>query len=303
MMKYIIAAVLFIGLVGLSGCLDLPIFSDKAPKEEAAFVGGTVGLQGTFLQLPQRIFQNTELNIILRVENKGEATVPQGAAQFTLNNAGAFQISQAIQTNVDGALERVKKFGASVQSSDPIDFNWTSPGPQGLILTEEQAIPFSVDLCYPYSTFAVAKGCAARTNESGVCEPDAFKTVQNSGSPIQVTSLRNVAVPRADGTLELALIMEIENRGNGDVFNTTTACSNLESGYLDKADVKAISFGGRERPFTCTPSTSLSFINDEAKTTCRITVNAAADVEDDLLIELAYYYRERVSSSISVIPL
>jgi|GEM_PF-7113601 len=302
-MKLLIV-LLFVFLVGVSGCLNISIFKDKAPAEEAAFVGGTQGLTAEFVELPQKIFQDTSMDIKLRVQNKGEAAIPEGSAQFTLNNAGAFQVDPAVQTNeVD--FDKVRKFGSAVQGSIPTEIVWSSPGPRGLILTEEQSIPISVDLCYPYSTFTLTKACAARSSTSTICQPDAFLDVQNSGAPIQVTSLRNVAVPR-EGAIELALIMEIENLGEGDVYYDASldSCNELSSTFLDKAFVKSISFGNlRVTEPECTPGTTLSFINDIAKTTCRITVDTTADIENDLVVELGYYYRERVSAAVSVIPL
>jgi len=298
MKKEIMLGIAVIALVAMSGCL-----SSKGTTS-SAFVGGTDGLTMQFQNLPSTVFPNAPFNILVLVGNAGETDIPQNGATFVLNNAANFGISptKAQQTNSEG-LAGSRKVANGTVPGEQVIIAWPDASFKGTVLTEEQSVPISVDACYPYKSSATASVCAARTDK--ICNPIGDKDVQSSGAPVQVTSLKQIAQALDSKRVQMQVTVEIENKGDGKVYSTSTnssaQCPSPSIDYLDIVNVTGMKFGNAAIPFNCDEN-PIQLYQNKGELNCVVSINTASDIQDQLSIELAYKYKQSISSSIAAIP-
>lgn len=293
-MKNIIAIFLLIGIFAVSGCLG-------GKTETAAFVGGNEGLALSFMDLPASVFTESVFDINVLVQNKGEADVSAHNATLTLNNAQSLGITDAIKNNT-GALDRARRTGESISLGGTEPISWPDATFKGALITEQQTVPFSVDVCYPYETTAIALACAGRTDK--VCKRVEEKTVQSSGAPIKVTKFSQVAVQRAMG-VELAFTIDVENKGSGDVYDPAAACTGAEALMPSQKDIvaiKEITFDSEPKTPTCLKE-PISLWENKGSITCKFDVaNSTQDFSAELVVKLNYIYKDRLIGAMTVIP-
>ncbi|MEM2873942.1 MAG: hypothetical protein QW063_00580 [Candidatus Nanoarchaeia archaeon] len=287
-------------VIVVSGCISLPIFSTREIESET-FIGGTDGLVLRFLSLPSTVLQNQSFSIVALVENKGESDINAEDAFFTLNNANAFNIPDKEITKRNSIkLTGAKLVGGVVMPGGSEQIAWGPAKITSLILTEQQIIPLSIDACYPYTTTATSRVCISKTHK--LCEPVAEKIVKNSGAPIQLTSLRQIALPK-NNDIELTLIFEIKNVGGGAVFEAVASCPNPNIAQKDYVNIKAIKLGGKSLDLKNCSELSMSLFENKGSASCTFTIPATTDYEEQLTIELEYKYKKGLSGQVVTVPI
>ena len=202
-----------------------------------AFIGGTEGLRSTFMagNPPEAVFDasNSNFAIVVKLENIGENTVNVGDGYVKINglDPGTFGVStlQApIGVDINGA---VKNFDGSTLNGGIATVEFPGlhyiPSIQGNLQQTVWA-----DVCYKYATKATAQLCIKKNaemliNNKKICDVEGEKNPQNSGAPIQVTSLKeNFA-----GSGKIGVTLVITHKGKGDNFfkDSDTVCDDVES--------------------------------------------------------------------------
>lgn len=278
-----------IAVFAVSGC--------TTQEATGAFAGGTDGLTASFINLPTSVFTESTFDINLLLQNKGEADIPVNAALLSLNNAGTLGITEASKSNIKN-LNKVRRINDTIIAGGSEPISWQSASFKGAAITEQQAVPFSVNVCYPYATTAIAAACAGKTDK--VCNPIEEKPVQSSGAPIQVTRLMQVAVPKATG-VELAFTIDVENKGEGDVYGPGSICAALSPDQKDIVTIKSIIFNGEPKTADCI-NAPISLSENQGSITCNFDVNVAQDFSAELVVQLNYVYRGLLNGAITVIP-
>lgn len=300
MKKIIFLMIAIIAVFAISGCTK---------EQPAAFAGGTDGLAVSFINLPTSVFTSSVFDINILLQNKGEADVPLGKAVLTLNNAQTLGITNAIKTNTK-LLTRVRKIVNTTIPGETESLAWQNASFKGIIITEQQAPPFSIDACYPYETTAIATACAGKTSD--VCKPVEEKTVQSSGAPIQVTKFSQIAVPKTSG-VELAFTIDVENQGKGSVYDSAAVCSynlsaiDLRPEQIDTIVVNSITFNNIAiNPLTACPLDRgrpiISLSDKKGLITCNFDVAVTQDFSAELVVKLGYIYKDSLNGAITVIP-
>jgi hypothetical protein len=150
--------------------------------------------------------------------------------------------------------------------------------------------------------------CVARS--SNLCQPVSERIIQSSGAPIQVTGLKQIAQP-SGGNVELGLEFEIANLGSGDVFPSSAQCPAPNLSQKGVITIESLKLGSREvRPGVCSDvlranccsEVSIATFEDEGSANCRLSVETTRDFEEQLTLVLAYKYRDKITSEVSVIP-
>jgi hypothetical protein len=309
MKSSLIFAVMFSAVVFAGGCIQLDFLGTRQ-QEATAFAGGTSGLTLAFQDLPTTILTNVAFDIKVIVENAGEFTIPQGAAVFTLNNAELFSITNSVQYNNLSDLDGVRLVRDTIIPGGRDLASWRNAIFKGVVLTEQQLVPIAVDACYPYMTTAVSRICVAA--DSDVCEPSGIKTVENSGAPVQVSNLRQVA-QQSGNNIELGLLFDVTNNGNGDAFAATASCPSPDATTnRDTITIKSLKVGNKivspvlqcdqNRNTDCCSEPELTMFRGSGSDSCRVSVQGTGGFEEQLSIELEYKYKDRITAQIAVIP-
>lgn len=287
-----ILIIAMMAIFAVSGCTQ---------QKGAAFVGGTDGLKLSFQDVPQTVFANVPFQLAVLVQNAGESKIDIGNATFVLNNAQNFNITAPSTTNKE-ILPAARIVQDTIMPGGQELISWGSAkftGQIGVPLPEEQPISIAVDACYPYSTTMIARVCIARSNK--ICEPAAEKVVQNSGAPIQVTKFKQIAQPE-NGNIILSLIIEVANKGKGDVYAAGAVCSGLTLEDQSIVNVTKITLGNEvyeAYSLNCEP---IALFDGEGSTSCSLTIPATTDYEEELSVVLNYTYKQRLTTEIAVIP-
>lgn len=332
-MKYWIFAFVAISVL-LVSCGPQQTGSDISP-----FVGGTQGLLMSFVENapPPFIYDNGGMpfSVIVQLTNSGEAAVGVGATSFdpSFDNTNQFGVVRVVgisPTQYAGQpgvnLETLKTFeeadilldGAKrivdgtiiAGTTDQISLEGYNYKPD---LVGDDDATIRAELCYDYSTKARAKICIKsdtleNVQDSTICTLSGLKDVQNSGAPVQVTSVTESPL----GKNKLQVTFVIENVGGGIIFRkveesvgsmTLDDVCNVQSpvnpdrnvvkvkayiGSLDNTDalVECTQFGGsNEGPITLYAGTAATVV-------CKISTMTTqrALYTDNLYINLEYAY-------------
>jgi hypothetical protein len=232
-MKNMSILVILVALaVVLSGC------GTSNTGTNTAFIGGNTGLKVDFLpgNPPDAIYDANQsaFSIVTKLENVGETTVAAGDAYVRINGLdpgaygwnGPFQKSTeedilGARKNFDGS---VLNGGVSTVEFGGLSYHTTIQG------NLEQTI--WADVCYKYTTKTTTQLCIKSNpqlliGDQKICDVEGEKNPQNSGAPIQVTSLKESFA----GTGKIGVSMVITHTGTGDAFFDPDAavCNDIES--------------------------------------------------------------------------
>lgn len=260
MKKVLILVMLAALAVFLSGC------GGQSNTGGAAFIGGTDGLKVEFLQgnPPEAIYDNkqSEFAIVLKLENVGEDDVESGDGYVKINglDPGTYGWTQTggfrkpINELIQGAR---KNFDGSVLNGGIVTIDF---GPLKYLPTIQGNLQQTVwaDICYKYTSKMTTQLCIKKDPQllignKKICDVEGEKSPQNSGAPIQITSLKESFA----GSGKIGVSMTITHVGNGDAFfdPDVQTCNDVESDpYRGKVyvEVKSVSLGGANIIPKCT---------------------------------------------------
>lgn len=292
------------------------------------FIGGTEGLRTTFLQGSPPVMTTDGgtggFSIVVKLENVGENTIQatDGYVQIWGLDAGTynsnipdfkkfFSDQQGFGTELRGA---VKNFDGSVLNGGvaTIDF-----GDLKYMPTIQGDMPQTIwaNVCYKYTTKTAAQICVKNNIEQGItgkeiCQVEGERNPQNSGGPIQVTSLKESYA----GNGKIGITLKIEHSGSGDNFfkDDQLFCNNVESN-TDKGKVKVqfadVLISGHSVPVVCQGVSSDGYVRlfkdgTSKETTmlyCTIDVSGNNNiVEVPLDLRLSYVYLQHATTDITI---
>ncbi len=307
MKKIYVLFSLFVILLFIGGCKKT-----VETKLSGAYVGGDGGLGLSFVEdePPERVLDadSEQFFITLLLENKGEFDIDVDEARITISGIekNQFQISSLTETNKNfiNGLEKKREE--------------TLPGGQDEItytakykpdLNQDFTPTVTASVCYAYGTRTLTKLCLrkdiARRSREAECTVDEHKTIENSGAPIQVTSLNEMK----GGSNKIRVIFNIENVGEGTVYEKGSFSSGSCSEDMSKEDRLNVEI----RPvsginFKCARlgggASGVIKLNTEGKSvvTCEADTSGLQETafEDPLNINLDYVYKERISKALTV---
>jgi len=237
-----------------------------------AFIGGTVGLTSEFMpgQPPAAVFdgKQSEFAIVVKLENVGESDIAANDGYVSINGLepGTYGTS-TFKKNIDTAIPGAKKnFDGNTLHGGivTVEFDKLSYGPviQGNL---EQTV--WADVCYKYMTKTTTQLCIKKDpqlllNDNKICDVEGEKSPQNSGAPIQVTSLKESFA----GNGKIGITLMIAHNGNGANFfdDRATICNDVETentrGKIHVL-VKPVTLGGKTVTPQCTGLSETSGTN------------------------------------------
>jgi hypothetical protein len=292
-------AALFI--IFLAGCAG----GGKTEKVEltAPFVGGTTGLVSDFVDFRSPVFDGGRdpFDVVVKLENKGEFTVPANRARVKLSgvNPAEFarleeQLSASPPEDVLGV--RVDPQG-NILPGSPVFVEFTGLNHIPPIAGSQLAFPLRAEVCYLYSTRAVSKLCVRENilspEAGGICEVNEDKPVFNSGAPVQVLNVKESA--RAKD--KIGFSFEIANSGTGQLFERGSACDRSTRAKENKVYVIVNSgLPGLQCTGLNTAGTKAegftTLFEGKKIVTCTQGVSSRTDFEQQLDIEVIYDYEE-----------
>ncbi|MGV8086037.1 MAG: hypothetical protein ACP5N1_00245, partial [Candidatus Woesearchaeota archaeon] len=263
-------------------------------------------------------------SIVVKLENVGEHTIPaeDGYIQIWGLDAGSynsdipdfkkyFNEQQGFGPEIRGAIKNYDGtvLNGGVATVDFGDLKYM-PTIQGDMMQTIWA-----NVCYRYTTRTAAQICVKNNIEQGItgkdiCIVEGEKNPQNSGGPIQVTSLKESYA----GNGKIGITLKIEHSGSGDNFfkDDQLFCNNVESN-TDKGKVRIefsdVLVAGNSVPVVCQGVSDDGYIRlfkdgSNKETTmlyCTIDVSGNNNiVEVPLDLELSYVYLQHVATDITL---
>jgi len=299
--KYIILALIIIGLVLISGCAKKST-AETAPA--GAFIGGTDGLIMSFVAdaPPSEYPQGVAFDIIVNVENKGEYDIPDNAATIVIGGIPYVKEKTQTLTGLTGRqlLQKTPTPGGVTQAQFSSDGSPTFPG--------SQPQKISASICYPYvtkiqGTVCIRESLAKQTvGGAELCTITGDKTVFSSGAPIKITSLTESATSQAGKVIGLRFTMFVKDEGPGVSYLGETCPPNLADANRVKVKSAKLVSLGLDLDCKKAEETGVLITGDKGGIITCVTkegANIAGEFEDVLLMELEYNYTQSITKSIT----
>jgi len=234
------------------------------------FIGGTVGLNSAFLtgSPPATTTDGGSggFSIVVKLDNVGENDIAAGDGyvqiwgldQKTYNSdAQDFKKMFNQQSGFGDTLRGAEKnFDGSVLNGGTATVEFGNlkylPTIQGDLQQKIWA-----NVCYKYTTKVASQLCIKNTaeqaiNNQDICQVEGETTPQNSGAPIQVTSLKEAYA----GNNKMSITLTIAHVGTGDNFfkDDQLECNDVDSNP-DSGKVKVtftnVQVAGKSVPVVC----------------------------------------------------
>ena len=315
-MRHIWLAVILTLIISVSGCTSF-FQSEDSGVDVDGFVGGEYGLAVSFEgnNPPQRVFHGRNFNVILGLENKGEAVIPAESIRILFSNSQNFGLDDFVRTNAEPLAKRVKtEVGFIPGGLDYIGFNDLAYN-STTVLTEDSPISIAVDVCYPHRTKAVTDVCVSRTDESNICDPLGEPNVLTSAGPVKVTKIEQLqtSYSTSSNSIELDLRIYFEVVGKGDIYDINADCADLTNEYIDILTIENITIGTIEYNGKDQIEHICGMLGDnkigldpssrEGYITCFVSVpDIGTDYQERFTITTSYKHSQLLTKQISVMP-
>ena len=302
---YFFAAI--IALIFLIGCTG----EGEQIEITSPFIGGTTGVVSEFVDMRTEVFDGGRdpFDIVLKLENKGEAEVPKENIRVKLSgiNPAEFGKLEEDMTAMpqDDLTATRKDTQGNILPGAPVfvefkELNHITPITGGQI-----ELPLRANMCYLYKTQAVSKICV-RENilnpaAGGICEINEDKPIFNSAGPIQFANFKESA--RAKD--KVGFSFELINAGTGDVYGKNTLCDTAERQNKNSVYVKVesnmagLSCTGLETKGRSAEGYTTLF-DGKKIITCTQTISTRTDFEQLITLEAQYDYEEYMQTTLTV---
>jgi hypothetical protein len=207
---------------------------DNGPgvTNERTYIGGIEGLVIMYLpdSPPDEAVDggNQEFTVTIQVDNKGEDTVDEGEARFTL--AGfhpadfGVTVDDLTKYNEDEIVRnRINPDTGEVIESYPVFINFEGLNYEGT-LPGNHEFPFQTEVCYMYETDATADLCIKEdlldTTDERVCKVIGPQNMETSGAPVQVVDFKEATA----GPDAVRFNFKVRDVGGGTSFKEGTDC-------------------------------------------------------------------------------
>lgn len=213
-------------------CLLLASCARSTSVDLEPFLGGTKGVQATFVDLRDSVFDggNDPFDVVIRLDNLGEAPVNKDAITVRLDGVNPLAFGkteeQLSKHSTDDLLPNIKTEDGKIPSVPQfVEFNGLNH--LTTITGSKLQYPLRARVCYGYMTNVVSKFCVRRNilnPAEGPCVIDEAKPVYNSGAPVQVANVKES--PR--GQDKIGLSFDIKHVGQGTPYEEGSGCPDLE---------------------------------------------------------------------------
>jgi hypothetical protein len=296
-----------IAAVILAGCQG----GTNTPSKAQPFIGGTEGINVVFAadSPPAEVDDggNFPFDVVVELRNKGENTVLKDDVTVKIVGVRPEEFAKTesdLSKHPEEDVIATKKDPEGAVTEGPPVFVTFSDFNHKTALVGNQDFTLRAEACYVYKTTATAQLCVRRNNidpeKNGLCDVSGDKTVENSGSPIQVTAFKEFG--RAKD--KVGFQFTIEHQGKGDLFEKKSQC-NTERKYEDKIFVKVKSqFGSGLKCSGLTDGDDTSgyikLYGESRIISCTQQVTTNSDYETSIDIELEYDYRDTTETAVLV---
>lgn len=300
---------LLLALLILASCSQ-----QNQPAAGTPFLGGQQGLTIQFLpdSPPIDVYDGGQFpfNAVVKVQNQGEWLVPKDKIRVLLEGVRPEEFGStpaAFRKNPPEDLipRRKEPQTGNIIESTPVFVEYNALNHQQPIVGSGLTYPLRAELCYNYGTIATSKLCS-RSNilnptASGVCVIDQQKTVYNSGAPVIVSNLREVA----RGVDKIGFTFGIQHSGSGRIFKLQNDCDKSLTVRSHENKVK-VTVQSDIQGLTCESLGSnvaegfVTLFNNQATVTCTQTITNRADYEFPVRITLTYDYEDSATTAITV---
>ena|SRR3989344_3153777 len=281
---------------------------NQTPKESGAFIGGSKGIEISFLSNAPPAEFNTKDSVPITVvlKNLGENEVLASEAQVKVFgvHTPSFGLNDNFVSNqkkLVSVSEFVKEGGEAEVSLGNIKYNAE--------INNFETFPLKAKVCYPYNTRSQINACiTSRTIEDGkgekTCTYTGEKAISGSvsGGPIQITSVTE----KLRASDELLFDIVIENKGVGKVYRAQSSCSDIEdSTKVDNLiDIVNVRFKDQDVECTFIGETSSSgevrLLDGKKTLTCKKGVPGSSSFKQTLQIDLDYMYVDSATKQIKI---
>jgi len=307
--KYLVTLLILLLAVFIAGCKE----EEVVPIE--AFIGGSQGLILEFIENapPTEVFDiESPFDISVKIENVGEWDIDNPAdATVTISGFDAIDFGKSLQFLTKDAAVPMKgnhpdPLGGIISGSvDVINFEGFQYQERVLGKTDFR---IRAEVCYEYGTKVNSRICilddllgvTRRGGELPICNPRGDKGIENSGAPVQVTSL----VQNVFSSDRIGITFRVQHVGTGSVYQRGTECG-TELAKQNKVYVKVNSgipgllcsgIGGG------TSEGYVTLYNGQRDITCTTPQLSTprGNFEKPINIELRYGYRQYIDQTLTV---
>ncbi|HME87370.1 MAG TPA: hypothetical protein VKE88_03075 [Candidatus Nanoarchaeia archaeon] len=280
-----------------------------------AFVGGTDGLQMTFLTglPPADVFDiDSPFQIGVKVENKGEFDITNAQdikVSITGINPSDFKVTSSdLQKSSPDPLK-----GVSIDTSGNVvagDYTTIEFPEMQYFTTVSGSVPFTVraNVCYEYGTKTQGQLCIRKdlrgvSGEAGVCNPNREVPAENSGAPVRITNIKqNVAGPNK---VDFFFTITQSGSATDSLHKMGTACdttlANRDVVWVEVTDTGLgdLSCSGLKDGNGKTTG-FVTLFNGVREVRCSQTVTSPDDFEKVVNVNMKYAYKEFIDTRVTL---
>ena len=317
-MKKILVILAIIMMILVGGCK-----SDKdTGGGSKAFVGGDTAIEMEFIDgaPPDEVYDNGQypFSVAIKIENVGEEDIDvnQGYIKITGINPTDFgkssvDMTQDFPDDLDGVKKNVD--GSTLSGGVGIaEFNDLNYEPD--VAGDFEGPRIRAEACFDYKTRASSNICVKEdllTNEGSesICELSEDKDVENSGGPIQVTSVTEQ--PMGSDKIHVSFVVDHVGDVNDRFFKVSTECDDKPTNsdrykvFVDvTSDINGVTAecSGLQDASSDKSSGYITLFDKEPRTViCSFDVSGASgEFEDLFTVELSYRYMQFIEKNILV---
>lgn len=284
---------------------------EKVIAASNPFIGGTQGLVFDFQDFREEVFDGASdpFDIVVRVENKGEAFVDKRDVQVEISGFNPREFGKVANDLVseapDDIIETRKDPQGGVIPGPRVFVEFTGLNYGDFITGSTAQFPVRADVCYLYRTRGVSKLCIRENlltpRAGGICEINENKQVFNSGAPVQIRNFKE----NTRSSDKVGFTFEIVNVGQGDVFERNSKCDREVRKKENRAYViVATNLEGLQCTGLETTSNGaegfVTLFGGSKIVSCSQRVSTRSDFEQLVNIEVIYDYEERTQTLLTV---
>ncbi len=294
----------------------------------STFIGGTEGLKASFLpgSPPDKTTDGGTggFSIVVKLENLGESNVAASEGYVQIWGLDA----QTYSSNLPDFKKKFNQqdnFGTEIRGARMNAGQVLTGGVSTIEFGELKYLPLIqgdlpqtvwANVCYRYTTKVAAQVCVKKDveqalNSKNICEVEGEKNPQNSGAPIQVTSLKETYA--GNGKIGLTLVLSHEGKGDNFFKDDNLECKDVESNTdAGKVRVKFtdVEISGKKIPVVCQGTDANGYVRlfkDTATGKATYTLYCTVDVsgsnsvvEVPIGLELSYVYLQHITSPMTI---
>lgn len=299
----------------ISALLLLAVACKPAQQQTAGgFVGGTQGLTMSFVTdaPPSQVFDGNKFpfHVNVQLQNVGEWDITNpNDVQVTISGIRPedYQLAAAdlVKPSPSQILATKKDASGTVINGGIVNVDFPGFNFKQTLAADIQQNVYAY-ACYKYGTKVLSDMCVKKdlsSTDNTVCTVNADRTVQNSGAPVQLTSIRESQA----GTDSILLTLTIDHKGTGAVALKGSGCS-TDISKKDKVTLTITGLNGLTctglesptSPAADTVSGVVTLFSGTRQITCTQPTGGQGDFVKPISATLEYDYNQFITTPITV---